>query len=228
MPCTPFKLPGGGGGFLCSGRPAAPAPHNGNPPMPLATARHYAEKIFEWLNPHCERMQIVGSIRRERPMCGDVDIVCIPKTTTHKDLLDTVVAVDNHLHQFLQGYVMDRNPINSPARKPRFIAGGERPGKQVLLDLPKCQLDLWFADEDTWATRVICRTGSKEHNIWLAQRAQPRGFHWDPYNGLTNVDYAEPVEARTEEALYAALGLQLIAPKNREATWLNQHIDSGL
>lgn len=204
--------------------------HQHGSPMPLATAKHYAQKFVEWLTPFCvcERLQIAGSIRRARPICNDIDIVAIPKVTEQKDMLGAVISRTNHCLKFLQDYIAARNPSHSMLLLPRFICGGAREGKQVRLQFPKCQLDLWFADEATFGTRLLCRTGSMEHNIWLCQRAEERGLHWDPYHGLTDIARAEPVEASTEEQLYAALGLKWIDPKNRELPWLKKTIDSGL
>lgn len=197
-------------------------------PIPLIQARRYADKIVEWLAPYCERLEVAGSIRRQRPFCADIDIVCIPKITEQKDMLGQVIGRENFCLSFLQNYISASASLSASSTRPRFISGGEKEGKQVILQLPKCQLDLWFADAETFGTRLLCRTGSKEHNVWLCQRAQTRGLHWDTYNGLTNVDLAEPVPASTEPELYTALGLGYIAPKDRERDWLAQNIDSGL
>jgi hypothetical protein len=45
--------------------------------LPLATL--YAQQIVTWLTPFCERIEIAGSIRRQRPIVNDIDLVCIPK-----------------------------------------------------------------------------------------------------------------------------------------------------
>jgi DNA polymerase/3'-5' exonuclease PolX len=128
--------------------------------MDLNTGKRYARKIADWLQPFCDRLEIVGSIRRSRPTVNDVDIVCIPIVTEKKDLL-------------------------------------------------------------TFATRMLCRTGSKEHNIWLAQRAQDRGGHWNPYEGLKL--HGKLVKAEIEEDIYRALGVPWIEPKNREIDWITRN-----
>jgi DNA polymerase/3'-5' exonuclease PolX len=196
--------------------------------MPLTTARSYASQIVTWLSPHCTRIEIAGSIRRQRPVCNDVDIVCIPKTVEHRDLLGQLAATDNLLHQFLVDYVKERNPLNSPGRTPRWASGGDAPGKQAIIELLKCQLDLWFADEKTFAIRLLMRTGSKEHNIWIADRATDRGYHFKPYEGLVPEGHARPLQFDTESAIYNHLGLAFIEPQNREEAWLRKNIDSGL
>lgn len=199
--------------------------------MDLRTAQHYADKILAWLSPYCHRLEIAGSIRRKRPQCADVDIVCIPKITEAKDMLGSVMHYSNQCISFLQEYVR--------TSKSHFISGGEGKGKQVIVQLPKCQLDLWFACDLTIASRLLMRTGSKEHNIWFAERAHDHGLKWFPYFGLA---YEKDIQARsgeqlfaadlilprhTESALYSQLGLEPIAPENREAAWLTQNINSG-
>lgn len=198
--------------------------------MNLATASRYADQLLAWLTPYSQRLAIAGSIRRQRPECADIDILCIPKHSSDTDLFGYAQANTNSVFDHLQDYIRDRNPTHSPARTPRFISGGDKLGKQILLELPKCQLDLWFADDRTWSTRLLCRTGSKEHNIWLAQRAIDRGLHWNPYEGLTPSDPSDSsyLPSTDEAALYAHLGLAFIEPQNRELPWLKKHIDSGL
>lgn len=202
--------------------------------MNLITAENYASKIYAWLLPHaalvktCATLQVAGSIRRRRPICNDVDMVCIPRITASTDLLGNEIGRVNHALKLLQDYVA------ANAGKARFASGGEREGKQVIVELPKCQLDLWFAAEATFATRLVCRTGSREHNIWLASRAKRLGKKWNPYEGVYvggvwrrvgDADVyvgGELVQVDSETALYRLLDLPFIDPVNRELPWLVQ------
>jgi DNA polymerase/3'-5' exonuclease PolX len=47
--------------------------------MELEDARRIAEAFVDHVKGQCHRIEIVGSIRRGRPMINDVDIVAIPK-----------------------------------------------------------------------------------------------------------------------------------------------------
>jgi DNA polymerase/3'-5' exonuclease PolX len=194
----------------------------GDPPilarMPLATARRYADQIVTWLTPCCHRIEIAGSIRRLRPDCGDIDLVVIPKIEVQKDMLGEVIAVKNLLHAFLADYVS--NPENGAS----WQTGRNDPKLQCIIQLRKCQLDIYFADESTWTTRLICRTGSTQHNIWICQRAIQRGGTWKPYDGLWLGGIKRPLD--TEESFYRELGLALIDPANRELDWINRNVTS--
>lgn len=47
--------------------------------MKHSTALVIAEKIKAQLAPHCDRIEIAGSIRRKKPEVKDIEIVVIPK-----------------------------------------------------------------------------------------------------------------------------------------------------
>jgi DNA polymerase/3'-5' exonuclease PolX len=47
--------------------------------MQLKEAQQIAQKYVELLRPYCKRIEIAGSIRRQRPEVKDIEIVCIPK-----------------------------------------------------------------------------------------------------------------------------------------------------
>ena len=188
--------------------------------MNFLTANHYAAKLMEWIALKVDCAQVAGSIRRERAVCNDVDIVCIPRIEETRDLFGAVSSQRNVLHEFLREYVA--------SGKATFQSGGEVPGKSVIVQLPKCQLDLWFATGETFATRLLCRTGSREHNIWLASRAKRMGLKWNPYEGILiggewqGDDYAGGQLHRfaSEADIYLALDLPFIEPKHRELSWL--------
>ncbi|HWX18759.1 MAG TPA: hypothetical protein VN578_02525 [Candidatus Binatia bacterium] len=219
--------------------------------MNLLTSTRWAKAVETWLAPHCTRLQIAGSIRRESPLVNDIDIVCIPKVTEEKDMLGSIVRRENHVLNFLTKYVHEK------PQQARFISGwdadrkqdGKTPlPKQVMLELPKCQLDLWFAEQANFATRLLCRTGSKEHNTWFADRCTDQGLHWFPYEGIAALSALQAagitvgtpgaadraretgliMAAESEIDLYAYAGLAHIPAQNREAAWLAKNIDSGL
>lgn len=218
--------------------------------MKLDLARKYAVDIHNWLKPTWHRCEITGSIRRQRPQCADVDLCLIPQETVYKDLLGHISRIHNHTWQFLVNYVNNFKPasLKNGQQFPKILAGGDRAGHRMTIQLPACQLDLWFASEETWACKMVNSTGSKEHNIWIAQRAADRGLHWFVSQGLARLEalqhhdlapalYNAPSRARadglilpaiTESDFYVHLGLAFIEPVNRELPWLTKHIDSGL
>lgn len=187
--------------------------------MKLDHARAYAEETVEWLSPFAEKIEVAGSVRRERPEVGDIDLVCIPKLDLEKDMLGTVMGARNQVIEAVKQYLAKRPDS-------RWMNGKEPKAGAELLNIvmPWGQLDIFFADAGTWATRLMCRTGSKEHNIWLCERAKRFGAHWNPQKGLS-VD-GEKCPAWEEMIIYHVLGLPWIPPQKRERDQLEAY-DKG-
>lgn len=176
-------------------------------PLSLQKAETFANTVADQLAPLClQRPFIVGSIRRKRAICNDVDLVIIPK---------------------------DKREIRARCMQ----KGGkllEDGNLNLIIELATgIQLDIFYAREAekdlfgqilpcTFGTLVLCRTGSKDFNIWLCREAEKKGLHWNPYQGLMKPDYLNPGKAsqfiagETEESIFKALDIDFIKPEDRE------------
>jgi len=61
-------------------------------------AKTEAEYIIKFLQPHCERIEIAGSIRRKKQEVGDIELVAIPKPKF--DMFGERIADDHDLNYF--------------------------------------------------------------------------------------------------------------------------------
>ena len=165
--------------------------------LPLKKAQSYAEKIVAELQPYCSRIEIAGSIRRKRPECHDIDIVCIP--TDVPGLKKRTLA------------------------KACELCCGEQVFRvQTVVGI---QIDIYFAHNgkadlfrplpSNWGTLMVCRTGSAQHNIKLCQQAAKLDLKWDPHHGVFN-KAGDCIGAATEEEVFAALETFYLAPERRE------------
>jgi DNA polymerase/3'-5' exonuclease PolX len=164
--------------------------------MNLATGQRAAEKIAEALNPFCERIEIVGSIRRRRPEVNDVDLVLIPRDleALKGRCRQTATAVtdgpQNMIWRLANGMQLDI-----------FVA---RPDEQDLLE----------EKPSNFGVLQLIRTGSKEHNIWLIERAKSMGLTLRPQEGLFAGEAL--LASSREQDILAALDLEWIRPEDRE------------
>jgi DNA polymerase (family 10) len=168
------------------------------PRWPIARARALAEKISGALSHLCDRIEVAGSIRRQRPDVGDIDLVCLAKVGCVEAILERC------------------------ARSGALVKHGEQ---YCVFNLESgIQLDLWFAHRGggdlfspappNFGVLLLARTGSAGHNIWIAQEASRRGMHFNPHRGITR---RGQVIASAEEAdVFAALNLPFIPPERRE------------
>lgn len=143
-------------------------------------AETVAEEIIDKLRVHLMKYLICGSIRRQKSTVGDIDIVAIPKSAYELDeesLSDVISKIDP------DGSKIAKTLGKSGAK--RFLNG----------DLIKrfqykgISIDLYLADEATFGTLVLIRTGSKEHNIKLTKIARSKGLKlFASGKGLCQVD----------------------------------------
>lgn len=131
--------------------------------MQYQQARDIAINIFKKLQPYCKVVDIAGSVRREKPECGDIEILCSPKTTDIKDLFEEVIG-----KQRMAGFVDIVNSLGV------IIKGNPKEGKYIQILLPQnINLDLFIPNEWDYYRQVAIRTGSKDYshkvlaNAWL-------------------------------------------------------------
>ena len=141
--------------------------------MKLEFATRCATRLIDRFSPFTERLEVVGSIRRRRPEVGDFDLVAVPKVSTGRDLFGA-----------------PPDPRNLLADEVRRVCASEgwrliRDGVEFSsFEAKGIQVDLWYATPESFASISLSRTGSKEHNVWLAMRAIDRGSKWVPHHGL--------------------------------------------
>ncbi|MBA7629999.1 DNA polymerase/3'-5' exonuclease PolX [subsurface metagenome] len=154
----------------------------------LSRAQRVAEAVVEQLRPYCQRIEIAGSIRRKKHWVNDIDLVLIPKDQWN-------------LHAVLTNLGDGKLMMSGP--------------KIVRVLYGSIQVDIYLADETTWATLLLIRTGSAENNIRLATLAKKRGWRLAASgDGLFNMK-GERIAGDTEESIYAALGLPWQPPERR-------------
>lgn len=156
-------------------------------------ARDIADRLITALAPACERIAVAGSLRRRRPDVHDIDLVLIPRDRVALQI------------QVLEIY----------GRKP------EKMGEHYLMlkSFDGIQVDLYLATPETWATLLLIRTGSKAHNIQLAQRARAKGYrlkaNGEGIDGPLDATGA-PRLMHSEADIFQTLGLPYREPWERE------------
>jgi len=136
-----------------------------------------------------EQMEVAGSYRRGKETVGDLDIL--------------VVAAD-------RDPVMDR--FGQFAGVVQVLLRGETK-MSVRLD-QGMQVDLRVVPAESFGAALQYFTGSKDHNVVLRGKAKARGLKINEY-GVFRGD--RQIAGRTEEEVYAALGLPWFPPELREA-----------
>ena len=166
----------------------------------LDTAEELAEKLTEHLLaiPGIEKVTPAGSLRRGRETVGDLDILVTGKGCVEEESRQKLIE---HLLRFPG--LMD------------VIAQGEN--KVSFRHRNGMQVDVRLLPPESFGAAMQYFTGSKAHNVALRQRALKMGFTLNEYS-LATLEDNQPVARKTEEEIYAKLGLDYIEPELREMT----------
>jgi len=165
----------------------------------LLTAKMTAMGIVSVLEGFCDRIEVAGSIRRERPIVNDIDIVLVPKRGCADKLKELCLSW---------------HPMMQPG-----ISEPKWGGKMATFSYKGIiEVDLYFADFHSWPLIFLIRTGSKEHNIKLCELAKSKGMYLaaDGSGLFRDRDKKEPVAVETEGDVFGALDLPFLEPEDRE------------
>ena len=154
--------------------------------MELEKAKVIANSVVKALEPYCEKIVVAGSIRRQKPIVNDIDLVVVAHDRWN---MDTVM---------------------------RRMGSIKMAGSKIArVEMDSIRLDIYFATPETFATLLLIRTGSAENNIRLASLAKRKGWHLAASgDGLFN-EKGERIAGDSEESIYEALGLPWQPPEGR-------------
>jgi DNA polymerase (family X) len=158
--------------------------------LELAKAQTLAKQVEDTIKPLCDEIKIVGSIRRKRPMIGDCDVIVKTTDANWSRIVNTL-------------------------KKSQVICAG---AIVIKLNVPfECnlfQVDFYRANDNNFGIQELIRTGSAEHNTWLASYAISKSCRLKYSEGLIKED--KILAGKTEESIFSALGLPCPIPEERE------------
>ncbi|BBC96968.1 MULTISPECIES: DNA polymerase/3'-5' exonuclease PolX [Streptomyces] len=160
--------------------------------VPLALALDTAEGIVGALEEvtGCRRCAYAGSLRRMRETVGDLDVL--------------VAARKSAPFMAALCELPDTAEVIARGTKKTSV----RTGKGL-------QVDLRVLPPESWGAGLQYFTGSKAHNIRTRTIAVREGLKLSEY-GVFDAESGESLASRTEEEVYARLGLPWIVPTLRE------------
>jgi len=158
--------------------------------MKLEVAQKIAAEVIKRLLPYCQKIEVAGSIRRQKAIVHDIDFVLIPSDPWNLEA--EVLALARPFQPKMSGEKLKRFDYNG------------------------AQIDLYYASPETWATLLLIRTGSKENNIRLATLAKKRGWHLAASGDGLFDEKGERIAWQSEGEIFNALGLDYAPPERRE------------
>jgi DNA polymerase (family 10) len=162
--------------------------------LPIADAMPVARRLVAELAslPGVEHAECCGSLRRLRESIGDLDLLVASREPSA--VAERIAAL--------------------PALRGSAPSGTTRFSLEAYGGL---QVDVRIVAPEQVGAALLYFTGSKAHNIRLRQLALRRGFSLSEY-ALAESESGRVIASRTEQEIYAALGLAPIPPPMREDT----------
>ena len=157
---------------------------------PLGEILSLAEEIIETLKKESpvENIAVAGSIRRRKETVKDIDI------------LITSIQPEKVMKKVTELSLVEE-----------VIAFGET--KTSVRLKTGIQMDVRVVEPDSWGAALAYFTGSKAHNIRVRELALEKGLKINEY-GVFKGDIK--IAGKTEEEVYASVGLPFIYPELRE------------
>ena len=152
--------------------------------------------------PVLEGSTTAGSLRRGNPTVHDIDIVLLSEKASNQFVLGDEISLDQILrHLVARGSLAE---VRGKEKMKCFVA--------AKTGIP---VDLYIATPETWTTLLLIRTGSKEHNIKLAQRARELGMKLRASGDGIEDANGQLLRVGTEEQLFSLLQVPYISPEAR-------------
>lgn len=156
-------------------------------------AEKLANNIKAAVEAFCDKIEIAGSIRRQKPKVHDIDFVAVTK----KDA--------------------EWQKINEKLKQ--LKAKPNCSGDRVIKAFVPCQsglfqVDFYRAKPSTFGIHLLARTGSADHNMWLAGFAHSKGLGLKYSEGL--IKDGNAIAGESEKGVFEALGLPCPSPAERE------------
>jgi DNA polymerase (family X) len=158
---------------------------------PLGVALPIAREVIAYLRELTDAQDLTaaGSVRRQEPTVGDVDIVC------------TSENADDVVRAFTSWERAEAVLAEGPTKASIWLAGG-------------LQIDLRVLPAHLYGNLLQHFTGSREHNIQFRELAVRKNLRVSE-NGIVDLTDGRTIVCRTEEEVYATLGMAYIPPEMR-------------
>lgn len=174
--------------------------------MKLEYAKAIAEELVKQLAPHCERIQIAGSIRREKPEVKDIEIVAIPKPY-EIGLFESGIATVVNRWEKVKGEL--------PCKyTQRIITHSVLTGSNF--NVAGIKLDLFFATPKNWGLILAIRTGSADYSHQVLAMGWSRKGYISIEGTLFHKTSKWERQITEEWQLFQLIGIPMPEPKDRE------------
>ena len=177
----------------------------------IPVARH----LYDRLNRVAKEICFAGSLRRQSPLVGDIELLYIPVFVEEDDPDDMfgtkeINLTDREIEAMISERVLEKR-LSSSGKQ--IYGSKNKLLRHMESGIP---VDLFAATEECWFNMLVCRTGPSQSNIRLCTEAQKRGLKWNPYGpGFTCQSTGRVIPVESEKEVFDIVGMEFVPPEYR-------------
>jgi DNA polymerase/3'-5' exonuclease PolX len=173
-------------------------------------ANRIARELLSMLEPDCDKVTIVGSLRRGLRSVNDIDILAIPRfARTDNETLFGEKVIVNLLDLRLAELCLDAYLVLEA--KDKKMTRVFWPANNVMIPI-----DIYEARESDWWILLLLLTGGRKHNFRLLTRAAELNMNIKADGSCLLSECGEPLNIKCEEDIFRCLQLPYLPPEERE------------
>ena len=168
------------------------------------TALRVAKSLCTELEPATVAITIAGSLRRQKPQVGDIELLAIPRFEH---------GITNLLEGTIQRLIAEGILTYRLNKNGSKVFGAQN---KLLIHRPSnISVDIFTTDAERWPVSLVVRTGGTETNKLICLAAIRRGWRFQPYGkGFVTPDGY--LRCYSEQEVFEAVGLRYREPWERD------------
>lgn len=172
--------------------------------FPLWQAEAVGNYLVQELGPACDRITVAGSVRRRKPMVGDIELLCVPAGDGLFQLDRLDQAVQELMGRGILAFRLNKLGNRTYGRLNKLLI-------HVSSAIP---VDIFSASMENYGMALFVRTGSAEFNVKAMARLKALGTPGHAYGGITGPDGRE-IPCPDEQTVFRHLGWRYLEPWQR-------------
>lgn len=162
--------------------------------MNLIRAENHARDLIKQLEPFCDRIEVVGNIRRRKQDIKTIDLLLVPKSSTLFEFMGKLTEL---------GCVDGVRVSNS---------------KTLLIkdEFEDIEAKLWFAIIESWPIMFFVKTGGRKSIERISNLCEKSKWHLSIKDGAIFDVLGKRLPIKEEADIFTFLNIQYIEPAWRE------------
>lgn len=186
--------------------------------LPRENVLPVATRLYRILEPTCERIVIAGSLRRQKPDVGDIEIVAVPKLRLFPDMFDELIP--EKTPSILEASLKSLVDVGVLEWDTKLKRNGPSYKRFIVPELDGMPFELFLCEEEEFGYQAMIRTGDADFTKAMMTERNHGGLKRsgiDCKGGVKTFCNGRwfPVHLRNEADLFSVWGLPVLPPNER-------------